>query len=85
MTNSIIAVINWFISSSGNLAKHLVLLLPRSPFHDFIEWSLSQDYLRYLNWLVPVAQMVAILEAWVLAIGIYYIYQIVLRWVKVVA
>ena len=37
-----------------------------------------------VNWFVPVNSFVSILETWLVAVGIYYVYQIVLRWIKVI-
>lgn len=37
-----------------------------------------------MNWFVPVGTFVGILETWLAGVAIYYVYQIVLRWVKVI-
>lgn len=61
-------------------------LLPESPFVILDTLSRSEFYvwLQYLNWFIPVNTFIGILEAWLVGIGIYYMYQIVLRWVKVI-
>jgi hypothetical protein len=41
-------------------------------------------YMGWINWLVPVDQIVAILTAWGSAILIYYIYVTILRWIKAI-
>lgn len=69
-----------------SFAVGVVELFPTSPFtvlddlaqSDFAEW------LQYLNWFIPVSSFVSILEAWLVAVGLYYVYQIVLRWIKVI-
>ncbi len=34
--------------------------------------------------LIPIGQIIAILETWVTAVAIYYLYSIVLRWIKAI-
>lgn len=69
-----------------SFAVSVVELFPESPFIILNEMSNSEFYtwLKYLNWFIPVSSFVSILETWLLGIGIYYIYQIVLRWIKVI-
>lgn len=67
-------------------AVHVINLLPESPFVILDELSRSEFYewLQFLNWFIPVNTFVSILEGWLVAVAIYYVYQIVLRWVKVI-
>ena len=69
-----------------SFAVSVVELFPESPFVVLNDMSNSDFYtcLKYLNWFIPVSSFVSILETWLLGIGIYYIYQIVLRWIKVI-
>lgn len=68
------------------LALKVINLLPESPFVILDELSQSEFYewLRILNWFIPVNTFVSILEGWLVVVSIYYVYQIVLRWVKVI-
>lgn len=59
-------------------------LLPTSPFTSFIEACGNLPYLGWLNWFIPVGQMIAIGEAWLIAIGLFYLYSIVLRWIRAI-
>ena len=54
----------------------LMKAFPTSPFADTIEKFSKLPYLGYINWFVPVSEMVAI--------GVYYIYSIIARWVKLI-
>ena len=67
-------------------AVSVVNLLPTSPFVALDELGQSEfyDWLQMLNWFIPITTFVGILEGWLLAIGVYYIYQIILRWIKVI-
>lgn len=64
--------------------KLLITVLPDSPFNKFISALASNDFLKYLNWFIPVGNMIAIGEAWLTCIAIYYVYQLILRWVKAI-
>lgn len=77
--------------SDFNLFKSImdviISVLPTSPFKGVIKGMESeevQQILSYLNWFVPIKDIVAILTGWLTAIGLYYIYVIVLRWIKAI-
>lgn len=69
-----------------DLAEGALSLLPSSPFAFLADLSNSAIYqwLGILNWFVPIAIFVAILESWCTAILIYYVIQIALRWAKAI-
>ena len=69
----------------GQLLDWVLALLPTSPFRSFIEACGEFPYLGWLNWFVPVGQIIAIGEAWLVAIGLFYMYSIVLRWIKAIS
>ena len=58
--------------------------LPDSPFTAFIESIEETPWLGYLNWFVPVGTFVGIGTLWVAAIIVFYVYQMIFRWAKVV-
>ena len=67
-------------------AVSVVELFPASPFTILDELSNSEVYewLRMVNWFVPIGTFVGILEGWLACVAAYYVYQVVLRWVKVI-
>lgn len=67
-----------------SLANAALSILPDSPFQKFLKAIGEIPGLGYLNYFVPVSEMVVILEAWVAAIAIFYIYQLILRWIKLI-
>lgn len=83
MVNFIIGFINLIIKALGSVLSFLFGILPNSPFK-IIDNSPIAEWLGTLNFFVPVSEIIAICEVWLVAIGIYYIYQIVLRWVKAI-
>ena len=73
-----------FTSLVDKFANSLYNLLPTSPFRSYINKLASLNFLPYLNWFVPVGTLVAIATAWISVIGLYYLYQLLLRWVKMI-
>lgn len=66
------------------VAAVLLSFLPDSPFKPFIDSVEKAEWLHYLNWFVPIGTFVSIGIAWVGAIVVFYTYQMILRWAKVV-
>ena len=64
----------------------ILKLLPESPFVALEKLSQTEFYewIQMLNWFIPVNTFLAILETWLVGVGLYYLYQIVLRWVKAI-
>lgn len=67
-----------------SLGEFLISVLPLSPFRGFIESIGSFEYLGWLNWFFPVGDCIKVLAAWVAVISTYFIYGIILRWVKAI-
>lgn len=66
------------------MGEFLVNVLPLSPFQGFIDSIGSFDYLGWLNWFFPVGDCLIVLSAWVTVIGAFFLYSIVMRWLKVI-
>lgn len=66
----------------SSLGDKLIDLLPKSPFYYIDVNPAVKQVLHYLNWFIPIDLMIPILEGWLIAIGLYYVFQIILRWVK---
>ena len=59
-------------------------ILPKSPFAGFIRALPEWPALGWLNWLLPVEDILKVFGAWLAALAAFYLVQIVLRWVKVI-
>lgn len=59
-------------------------LLPLSPFQEFISEFSSLPYLGWLNWFFPVGDCLVVLLAWLGAVGLFYLYSIAMRWLKMI-
>lgn len=58
--------------------------LPHSPFQTYIQAAGNIPYLQELNWFIPVPQIIAIGVTWLAAISLYYIYSVILRWIRAI-
>ena len=79
-----ISIVNFIISAIGTLGSSILSLLPDSPFVSVKIQSISSKYLGHLAWIVPFETIITILGSSLVAVGTYYLYQIVLRWVKAI-
>lgn len=70
-----------------DVAAELIQKLPESPIVQALGEAGSSPvdaWMPMVNWFVPFRQIVSILAVWSAAVGIYYLVQIILRWVKVI-
>lgn len=65
-------------------AEKLLSVLPLSPFQQYIDQFRALPYLGWLNWFFPVGDCLVVMLAWLGAVGLFYLYSIVMRWLKVI-
>jgi hypothetical protein len=58
--------------------------LPKSFVQEWISKFEKPKFLDVLNWFVPIDGFIIILTIWLSVIATFYIYQIILRWIKVI-
>lgn len=80
----LITVLNYIIAGFAYIANGILAVLPNSPFQ-MISNSGVAEYLGYLNWIIPVETLLTIAFYWVTAIAVYYLYSVILRWIKVIS
>lgn len=78
-------MLEWMREIFDNLGNAVLSLLPLSPFTDIINELEQMPFLGYINWFLPIGTFVSIASAWLVAIGLYYTYVIVARWLKVIS
>lgn len=71
-------------NTASKIMTNAVGLLPRSPFRSFIDEIDKHDWLGYINWLIPIDKFIVIGEAWLVAVGLFYLVSVLLRWVKAI-
>jgi len=86
LADILINIINYIIIAFGNLMGALIDILPDSPFIDVLDeiHSPVSKYLAALNWIIPFDKIIIILGYWTIAITLYYIVSVGLRWVKAI-
>ena len=63
----------------------VINLLPESPFSFLTDYGAPAALvMSYVNWFIDFGTIIRMLSAWVACILVWYGYQIVLRWIKVV-
>lgn len=58
-------------------------LLPASPFVGFTYLINQVPFLGYLNWFIPIPEIIVILEAWLVIVAVYYGILFVLNYVGI--
>lgn len=70
---------NGFTDIANSILNAILFLLPDSPFADIEIPAEVKKILGYVNYFVPIRAMLIIAGSWISAIGIYYLYQLILR------
>lgn len=76
----IIRIINIVIEKVGQALQMILMILPDSPF--IYVMNLESEWLGYINYFFPFTAAIAHLELFLLAVALYYVIRIALRWVK---
>ncbi len=71
------------IDGLGTAFQGIVNILPSSPFA-LVSNAPVEGILGKINWFLPLNEMVSILQAWTTVIIFFYIYKVVLRWVRAI-
>lgn len=74
---------DWITEQLGWMLEKAVDFLPDSPF-TAISNSPVAEFLPYLNWIVPLDFIITSGTLWLTAIGVYYAYSVILRWIKAI-
>lgn len=72
------------IDGFATILMTIIVALPSSPFTGLYNLSMDSTFLGYLAWLFPVSEIIALLQAWGVSVGAFYLYMIVLRWIKAI-
>ena len=72
-------LVNWLKSAFS----WVIGLLPDSPFKA-LDMAPIQAVLPYINWIIPVNFILTVTEAWLAAVAVYYIYSVIMRWIKLI-
>ena len=59
--------------------------LPQAAFVTYIDALSNIPFLKHLNYFIPVSTFIGIGEAWLVAIGLFYLYSIIMRWIRMIS
>ena len=78
-------MLEWMGELLNKFANWVLGLLPRSPFTQIQSFlSPIEPYLGYLNWFVPVNWILSVMLLWLTAVGLFYLYSVIMRWIKLI-
>jgi hypothetical protein len=83
LATALFAILNKILEIIGLVANVLYSLLPSSPF-TIIENTEFSSLIAKINYFLPVYEFVAIMETWLVAIAIFYLYSLFARWIKAI-
>ena len=61
----------------------ILSVLPDSPF-TMLDNSPIKPFLGYVNWFLPMDYILSVFQVWLPCIGVYYIYSVAMRWIKMI-
>lgn len=79
-----ITLVNSLISAIGFLGNSIIGVLPNSPFSGINIRIIPEDLFSALSWIIPFETILTIFNTSLIAVTGYYIYQVVLRWIKAI-
>lgn len=62
----------------------VIQFLPSSPFQSFIASVGSIPYLAELNWFFPVSECLAVMQVWLTAVALYFLYSAIMRFIGLI-
>lgn len=68
----------------SSLWEKIIDFLPGCPIQFIHTIPEVKKYLGMVNWFIPIDSMISLATVWLLAVGAYYAYQLVLRWIKAI-
>lgn len=77
-------IIDFLYKWVATMVNNILSALPTSPFQNFIDSWVAPEYLGWLNWFIPVSQILTILTAWLASIAIFYLFSVIMRWTNLI-
>lgn len=84
--NCLIYILNTVIWLFAKVLSLIFDLLPNSPFLNITtlyDRSVG-NYMGYLSWFIPIKQILGVTVAWLSCMLVYYVYSVVMRWIKLI-
>lgn len=71
-----------FTSIFNQVYQSIINFLPGSPFQALVP-IFKLPYLAYLNWFIPVTEMLAVFQAYLAVLAVLYIYKALMKFIKI--
>lgn len=71
-------------SAVYSLLQALINLLPDSPFDTLAQIPEVTTIIKWINWIIPIQFFLSSMAAWLSSISIYYLYSLIMRWIKAI-
>lgn len=81
------SIIDWMDSLVEKFWDKILNFLPGDPFTEYIyqlKYGTISQYLGYINYFFPVKFLFMALGSFLSCLAVYYIYSIILRWIKAI-
>lgn len=75
---------NWITQAFDGFIQSIISFLPTSPFINISANIANANGIGWLNWFFPVGRCITTMALWLTAIGVYYGYSVIARWVKII-
>lgn len=59
-----------------DLFDSLLNLLPGSPFQSIFDSLSGSQFIRFMNWILPIDRMLSILQLWISALMTFYAFKL---------
>lgn len=80
-------VFDFFVGIFEKFKDLLYSVLPTSPLRQYIskfQNAIPEKYIQYLNWFVPVSEILGVFAAFLTVLVLYYMYSVIMRWIKLI-
>lgn len=84
MVQFVVDLLNFLIKALGAVLGFIVNILPTSPFQGIINNNDVKEFLSGLAWIIPFNTLLGVFQTWVTCVLAYYLYSIVMRWLKMI-
>lgn len=78
-------MLEWFGELLSKFGANIVEKLPQSPVARYIDAVEELPFLSFLNWFIPVTEILIVCQTWLACISCYYLFSLILRWIKAIS
>lgn len=80
----VVDIINLIIDGLALVLEWVIGLLPDSPFTEMRTEKPEGINLGHITWFIPFPTMISHFALFLVAVGTYYVYRVLARWIKLV-